>query len=245
MLPSQLQATTPPCSFPAGGLAVVLGAGGGLGSAVQRALRQGRGFVDVLGFGRRSEPPLDLLDEASIAAVAERIAAAAAAPRLILDATGVLHGQGLAPEKTWRDLDSEALARAFAINATGPALLMKHLLPLFPVEGKAVFATLSARVGSIADNRAGGWWGYRASKAALNQFVHTAAIELARRRPEALCVALHPGTVDTPLTRPFAKTGLTVRSPQAAAAELLAVLDRLEPADSGGFYDYRGEVVPW
>ena len=239
------QSDSPLTMFPDGGLAVVLGAGGGIGAAVLQTLRQRDDFAAVLGFGRGSDPPFDLLDEASIARVADDIAAAEAPPRLIFDATGVLHGEGLSPEKTWRQLDPEALARAFAINAIGPALLMKHLLPLLPTEGKAIFATLSARVGSIADNRAGGWWGYRASKAALNQVVRTAAVELARRRPEALCVALHPGTVDTPLTRPFAKTGLTVRSPETAAAELLAVLDRLAPADSGGFYDYRGEAVPW
>ena len=122
---------------------------------------------------------------------------------------------------------------------------MKHVLPLLPRQGKSVFATLSAKLGSIGENRLGGWYSYRASKAALNQLVRTAAIELGRRRPDSICVALHPGTVDTGLTSPFNKTGLEVQSPDAAAGRLLAVIDRLSPGDSGGFLDHRGERVPW
>ena len=137
------------------------------------------------------------------------------------------------------------MVRAFALNAIGPALLMKHFLPLLPVDCQSVFATLSARVGSIGDNRLGGWYSYRASKAALNQLVHTAAIELARSRPQAVCVALHPGTVATALSAPFAKAGLKVRDANTAARELLAVLARLAPDDSGGFFDHSGRVLPW
>jgi NAD(P)-dependent dehydrogenase (short-subunit alcohol dehydrogenase family) len=122
---------------------------------------------------------------------------------------------------------------------------MKHLLPLLPRSGKAVFATLSARVGSIGDNTIGGWYSYRAAKAALNQLVRTAAIELRRTRPEAICVALHPGTVATPLSAPFAKAGLNVRPPEEAARDLLAVIESLSPAQSGGFFDYRGAELPW
>jgi NAD(P)-dependent dehydrogenase (short-subunit alcohol dehydrogenase family) len=122
---------------------------------------------------------------------------------------------------------------------------MKHFLPLLPAQGRAVFATLSARVGSIGDNRLGGWYSYRASKAALNQLVHTAAIELARSRPQAICVALHPGTVATQLSAPFAKAGLEVRDSTTAAQELLTVLARLTPADSGGFFDHKGLALPW
>ena len=122
---------------------------------------------------------------------------------------------------------------------------MKHFLPLLPKQGKAVFATLSAKVGSIGDNRLGGWYSYRASKAALNQLVHTAAIELHRSQPEAICVALHPGTVATGLSAPFAKTGLDVLSPAAAATRLLAVLDGLVATDSGGFFNHDGNTLPW
>jgi NAD(P)-dependent dehydrogenase (short-subunit alcohol dehydrogenase family) len=122
---------------------------------------------------------------------------------------------------------------------------MKHLLPRLPRAGRSVFATLSARVGSIGDNRLGGWHAYRASKAALNQLVRTASIELARRAPQAVCVALHPGTVDTALSAPFSRRGLQVHSPAEAARHLLQVVDTLSAADSGGFYDWRGAAIPW
>ncbi len=122
---------------------------------------------------------------------------------------------------------------------------MKHFLPLLPRAGGAVFATLSAKVGSIGDNRIGGWYSYRAAKAALNQLVHSAAIELARTRPEAICVALHPGTVATGLSAPFAKSGLNVRPPEEAAADILAVIAGLTAAQTGGFFDYKGAELPW
>ena len=164
---------------------------------------------------------------------------------LIVNATGLLHEGALQPEKSWLQLDVAHMTSAFAVNAIGPALLMKHFLPLLPRDGKSMFATLSAKVGSIEDNRLGGWYSYRASKAALNQFVRTAAVELKRRLPMAVCVALHPGTVDTRLSKPFSKAGLVVQSAGAAAERLLAVMNGLTEADSGGFFDYRGERVPW
>ena len=222
--------------------AIVIGANGGIGAAVLAALKNHDEYAQALGFAR---PDLDLEDEGSIAAAAARVATAPFATRLVIDATGFLHGGGQAPEKGLRDLSSAKLARSFAINAIGPALLMKHFLPLFPRDGKAVFATLSARVGSIGDNQLGGWYGYRTSKAALNQLVRTAAIELRRSRPKATCVALHPGTVVTPLSGPFTKSGLDVREPEAAANDLLNVIDRLTPEMSGGFFDQNGQVIPW
>lgn len=228
---------------PAPRIAVVIGTGG-IGGALAEALRSAAEYDEVVVLGRRSTPALDLLDEASIAAAA-RWLAARGAPELVIDATGILHGPAMAPEKSWRELDPATLAQAFAINAIGPALLMKHFLPLLPRERRAVFATLSARVGSIGDNRLGGWYAYRASKAALNQLVRTAAVELRRGRPQAICVALHPGTVDTGLSAPFAKSGLQVQTPAEAAARLLAVIERLGPGDSGEFFDHRGEPVPW
>lgn len=231
--------------FPENAVAVVIGAGGGIGAALLEGLRQRGGFGQVLGLGRNSAPALDLLDEASIERAARHVAALPGDLRLFFDASGFLHGHGFQPEKSWRDLDPAALAHNFAVNAIGPALLMKHFLPLLPRTGKSVFATLSARVGSIGDNNLGGWYGYRASKAALNQLVHTAAIELKRSRPQAICVALHPGTVDTNLSAPFAKSGLAVRPPEEAAADLLAVIDGLVPEQSGGFLDYRGVPLPW
>jgi NAD(P)-dependent dehydrogenase (short-subunit alcohol dehydrogenase family) len=163
----------------------------------------------------------------------------------VIDATGFLHDERQEPEKSWRQLDATNLARAFALNAIGPALIMKHVLPRLPRSRKAVFATLSARVGSIEDNRLGGWYSYRASKAALNQLVRTAAVELTRRSPDALCTALHPGTVATALSAPFATTGLEVHSPDVAARHLLAVIDQLTADANGGFFDWRGQPVPW
>ncbi len=218
---------------------VVIGAGGGLGAAFM-ALR-GPG---TLGLSRRSTPALDLADEASIAACAARVAAQGKV-ELIIDATGFLHGPGMMPEKTLAALNAEQLAHNFALNAIGPALVMKHFLPLLPRESRGVFVALSAKVGSITDNQVGGWYGYRASKAALNQFVRTAAVELARKNPHSLCIAMHPGTVATALSAPFAKAGLNVRPPLVAAADMLAVIAKLGPEATGRFWSYDGKELPW
>lgn len=226
------------------GVALVFGAHGGLGAALVKALHDARRFEQVLALGRRTTPAVDLLDEASLEHAAAW-AAGSGSLRLVIDATGFLHDASQLPEKSLRQVDAKNLARCFALNAIGPALIMKHVLPRLPRCGRAVFATLSARVGSIGDNRIGGWYGYRASKAALNQLVRTAAIELARRSPEALCVALHPGTVATALSAPFVANRSAVLSPAAAAAHLLTVIDGLTVADTGGFFDWRGQTVPW
>jgi NAD(P)-dependent dehydrogenase (short-subunit alcohol dehydrogenase family) len=231
-------------SFPVDGNAIVLGVSGGIGTAISDSIYRSKRFIRVLGFSRASMPTIELTDEASIARAAQ-YARRLGHLRLVIDATGFLHDGGQKPEKTWRDIEPASLCRAFALNAIGPALIMKHFLPLLPPSGKALFATLSARVGSIGDNRLGGWYSYRASKAALNQLVRTAAIELRRLRPEAVCVALHPGTVDTPLSQPFLKTGLQVQSPRTAAHHLISVIDRLGPDDSGEFFDWQGSSVPW
>ena len=209
-----------------------------------RGLEAAPRYSAVIGLSRSGTPSLELTSEDSIRACAAFVAEQGA-PRLIIDATGVLQTDALKPEKSWRDLDATQMMQSFAINAIGPALLMKHFLPLLPREGSAVFATLSARVGSIGDNRLGGWYSYRASKAALNQLVRTAAIELNRRSPNALCVALHPGTVDTGLSASFAKTGLDVQTPELAAERLLAVIHGLTAAESGGFFDYSGATIRW
>jgi len=232
-------------SLTSGGVAVVVGATGGIGAALVHAIAQSGQFCEVREFGRTTSQVLDLFSEETIEAAAASIDNSALQPRLIVDATGLLHGDGLMPEKSMTQLDGAQLAKLFAVNATGPALLMKHFLPLLPKEGKSVFATLSAKVGSIGDNQLGGWYGYRASKAALNQFVRTAAIELKRRKPSAVCVALHPGTVATDLSSPFAKSGLTLQSPEEAAGRLLTSIEGLSADQSGGFFSYEGEVLPW
>jgi NAD(P)-dependent dehydrogenase (short-subunit alcohol dehydrogenase family) len=225
-------------------IAVVFGAGGDIGGALADVLRDSGHFAGVVGFSRRSCPAIDLLCESSLKNAAA-FAAAKGDIRLVVDATGFLHDETHNPEKSWRDIDLSQMARSFALNAIGPALIMKHILPLLPLEGKSLFASLSARVGSISDNRLGGWYSYRASKAALNQLIHTASIELRRQRPQAICVALHPGTVDTRLAAPFRKTGLDIQLPQVASERLVAVMDQLCVDDSGGFFDHQGKRIPW
>ena len=233
-------------SIPDGGQAVVIAAGGTIGNAIADRLEADGRFAVVHRFARSGDPPLDVTDEATIEAAAERVRADGRPLRLLIDCSGFLHDERHGgPEKSYRRIDAEHMAHAFAVNATGPALLMKHFLPLLPREGKAAFATLSAKVGSIGDNRFGGWYAYRASKAALNQLVHSTAIELARRRGEALCVAIHPGTTEGRMTAPFAKTGLTVRAPGETARRILTVLDGLGPEHTGRFFSHDGSELPW
>ncbi|MTE01296.1 SDR family NAD(P)-dependent oxidoreductase [Paracoccus sp. YIM 132242] len=222
-------------------VAVVVGASGGIGAALVAEVQARGGFRAVIGLSR---PDLDLTDPAGVALAARRVADIGT-PALVIVATGLLHGPGVEPEKTLRALDPEAMARAFAVNAIGPALVMKHFLPLMPRDRRAVFAVLSAKVGSIGDNRLGGWYSYRASKAALNQIVRTAAVELRRTHPRAICVAFHPGTVATGLSGKFAKTGLQVQQPPEAASALLDSIDRLAPGHSGSFLDRLGHPIPW
>jgi NAD(P)-dependent dehydrogenase (short-subunit alcohol dehydrogenase family) len=198
----------------------------------------------VVAFSRTTSVAIDLLDEVSLARAAA-YGASKGEIRLVIDATGFLHDETQGPEKSLQQIDPAKMARAFALNAIGPALIMKHMLPLLPRTGKAVFATLSARVASIGDNRLGGWYSYRASKAALNQLVRTAAVELARRAPNAICVALHPGTVATSLSAPFSKDGLDIQTVDVSAARLLDVIDGLSPDQTGGFFDHLGAPIPW
>lgn len=231
---------------------MVVGASGGLGRALVEALVADGGFARVHAWSRSGEPVpgavagrVDVTDEDSIRGAALRLGGGAPLGLAIV-ATGMLHGPALAPEKSWRALEPEGLAELFRVNAIGPALVAKHLLPLLPRRGRAVFAALSARVGSIGDNRIGGWYGYRASKAALNQILRTLAIELARTRPDALCLGLHPGTVDTALSRPFqagvAEGGLF--TPGRAARQLLSVVAGAGPEASGRVLAWDGEAVP-
>lgn len=227
------------------GLAVIVGASGGIGRAMCGAL-SGNGFPGtVIGLSRTSAPSMDLLDEASIEAAARHVASRGQPLRFLFLATGFLHDDVHRPERSLRDLSVAHMTKAYALNTIGPALVLKHFTPLLPREGRSIVAVLSAKVGSIGDNQLGGWHSYRASKAALNQVVHTAAIELKRSRPEAICVALHPGTMDTKLSAPFSKAGLKVRPPEVAACELLEVIEALTPDESGGFFDYAGWPLPW
>lgn len=240
--------------------AVVVGAAGGIGAALIEALAAGGEFTAVHALSRAGlDAPsgalpgrIDILDEESIRAAAARVAEDGPVG-LVIVATGLLHAPGtepgkpFEPEKTWRQLDAAQLARSFAVNAIGPALVAKHMLPLLARRGKSVFAALSARVGSIEDNRLGGWYGYRASKAALNQLVRTAAVELARTRPDAICMGLHPGTVATGLSGPF-RSGVAAErlfTPDVSAAHLLEVIEGAGPGHSGGLWAWDGSRVPF
>lgn len=234
--------------------AIVFGASGAIGRALtERLVLQGK-YV-VYGAVRNSAAPLpadvrrigfDLADEASIAAAVAQIEEP---PALVIVATGLLHdaARGITPEKSLRGIDPGAMAAVFAANTIGPALLAKHLLPRLPRDRPATFAVLSARVGSIGDNRLGGWHAYRASKAALNMLVKNFAIELARSHPLAVVAALHPGTTDSALSAPFQR-GMApdkLFSPAQAAGHLLDVIAALTPADSGGLYAWDGQRLPY
>ena len=227
--------------------AIVIGASGGIGRALADALENDGCEVVRLSRSAANEADrIDLTDESSIASAALRIADRGV-PELVLVATGYLHDCNAGPEKDWRQLSAEHLARNFAINAIGPALVAKHFLPLLPDEGRAGFAALSARVGSISDNRLGGWYGYRASKAALNMLVRTLAIELKRKKKDAFCVALHPGTVDTALSDPFQRNVPTGKlfTPAHSARKLLDVLDTCDAGSSGRVFAWDGkEIAP-
>jgi NAD(P)-dependent dehydrogenase (short-subunit alcohol dehydrogenase family) len=227
-------------SFSPGLSAVVIGASGGIGAAFADLLSADPQVARVTRLSRATG--FDLTDPAGIAAAA---AALPAPPDLVICATGVLHAERMAPERDLKHLDATAFARAFAVNATGPALVAQALLPLLPKGRKTVFAALSARVGSISDNRLGGWHAYRASKAALNQLIRTLSIEQARKNPDSIVLALHPGTVDTGLSKPFQRNVKTLFSPAESAAHLLRVINAATPAMSGRLYDWQGlEVQP-
>ncbi|MCC6000746.1 MAG: SDR family oxidoreductase [Pararhodobacter sp.] len=217
---------------------LIIGASGGIGAALAAAAEARSAAVTRLS---RRDDGLDVTDEDSIA---RHLGALKGPFDAVLVATGALSIDGQAPEKTLRALDPQALAAQFALNAIGPALVLKHAAPLLPRQGRAVLAVLSARVGSIGDNRAGGWYGYRAAKAALNQFVHCAAIELGRTHRDLICVALHPGTVQTPLTRRYLGRHPAV-PPAEAARNLWSVIDGLTPVQSGGFFDWAGKEIAW
>ncbi len=229
-------------SFPAGFRALVIGASGGIGQAFVQALQDHPRCGEVIALHRQSTPRLDLDDETSLADAAQALRGTGAF-HLILHAAGVLHGAGFMPEKKLGDLNYAQLEATFRINTFGPALVLRHFCPLLD-PGRSVLAVLSAKVGSIGDNRLGGWYSYRASKAALNMLLKTAAIEMQRSRAQAVLVSLHPGTMHTRLSEPFRGAQIG-RSAADAAADLLGVLNRLTPGDSGGFFAYSGERLPW
>lgn len=217
--------------------ACILGASGGIGSALAAALRA-KG-EEVIGLSR-SVDGFDITDQASV----DRFLADLGPFDRVIVATGALEIEGAAPEKTIRTLKADQMQAQFSLNAVGPALALSHAHHLLPRDKPGVFVVLSARVGSIGDNRIGGWISYRSAKAAVNQIVHTAAIELARTHKQAAVVALHPGTVATPFTAKYLGRHPAVE-PQDAAQNLISVMDGLTAEHSGQFFDWAGKPVPW
>jgi len=242
-------------SFNAPMRVALFGASGGIGAAMLERLAQYERIGEIFAGSRAANAAarqnvttfeFDLTREDTIADAAARMSIDGPLD-LVLVTTGVLHDASIQPEKTWREFSADGFANAFAVNATGPALIAKHMLPLLARDRKAVFAALSARVGSIEDNRLGGWASYRASKAALHQIVRTCAIELARKNKTAVCVALHPGTVDTALSVPFQRGVAADKlfTPAYSAECLLAVIDTLTPMQSGQAFAWDGAPIPF
>ncbi len=222
---------------------MVIGATGAIGSAFVEHLRADARCGEVLTLSRSTTPAIDFQNEDSIAQAADHVRAQGPL-HLVLVATGVLHGGDAWPEKRLGELSYARLLANFTINTLGPAMVLARFAPLLARDERALFGVLSAKVGSIGDNRLGGWYSYRASKAALNMIVKTASIELARTHRRAVIAALHPGTVASPLSAPF-NAMHAPRPPAIAAAEMLDVLDGIDAADSGGFWAYDGQRLPW
>jgi NAD(P)-dependent dehydrogenase (short-subunit alcohol dehydrogenase family) len=233
----------------------IIGASGGIGAGLCRAVARSNAACTIHALSRSRtlfsddairSSALDLFDEASIADAAKRVSRDGPLD-LVIVAAGMLHRGKLQPEKALRDIDGANMLEVLRVNTVGPALIAKHFLPIMRRHGKSVFAALSARVGSIDDNRLGGWVSYRASKAALNMTMKTLAIEHARRWPEAVVASLHPGTVATDLSEPFRSRTppANLFTPDVSAAHLLRVIDGLTPTDTGGFFAWDGSRIPF
>lgn len=235
--------------------AVVVGSTGGIGKALVDALAGSDQVESVHALSRSgaSHPSpkvrnltFDFLDEASVQAAAEALREEGRFD-LIIVATGLLQGEGIAPEKNMRALDLDQMRHSFEINTFGPALTAKYFLPLLSRDSKAVFAALSARVGSISDNGLGGWYSYRAAKAALNMMLKTLSIEIGRRWKQQVIIGLHPGTVDTDLSKPFQSNVPEGKlfTAEFSAGKLLGVVDRVDAKDTGSLFAWDGERIPF
>lgn len=217
--------------------ALVIGASGGIGGALCSALSNSGSEVTQLS---RAHDGFDITDPARVERAMSDLSGQF---DTVLIASGILAPEGAGPEKSLAQIDAENMARVIAVNAIGPALVLQNLPRLLPKDARCVVGVLTARVGSIGDNGLGGWYSYRASKAAANQIVRTASIEIARKRKEAIVVSLHPGTVETDFTKAYPAHAKV--APHVAASNLISVLDQLTPEQTGGFFDWAGKPVPW
>ena len=223
--------------------ALVVGSTGAIGAAFVAQLKTDPLCIHVQTLSRSQHPGFDLRDEPSIKAAAE-VCQAFGPYDLMVDATGALTVEGVGPEKSLSSLDLEQMHKIFALNTLGPALVIKYFSKLL-ASGDAIYAKLSARVGSISDNKKGGWYAYRASKAALNMVLQTAAIELQRKNPRLRVVALQPGTVKSELSKPFTSGLSTLLEPHESVKGLLNALKHLEPISGAQFIDHQGQSIPW
>ncbi|MEH2307858.1 SDR family NAD(P)-dependent oxidoreductase [Nostoc sp.] len=245
--------------------ALIVGASQGIGIGFVKRLLQDEKIAKVFATSRQLELATDLIalvdehsgrliclemditDELQIVETIQKIHTQVDKLHLVVNCVGLLHEDTLQPEKSLRQINSENLLRYFQINSIGAVLLAKHLLPLLRHRERSVFASISAKLGSIGDNKLGGWYGYRASKAALNMLMRTAAIEYKRSCPKALIVTLHPGTTDTRLSRPFQGNVPAEKlfSVERTVTQLLAVIEQLQEGDSGQFFSWDGSRLPW
>lgn len=228
---------------------LIIGASGGIGSALAELIESSYPEANILRSSRNGVDEamrVDLTDEASVARLAATVAGQVDRLHWLINATGTLHGPSWRPEKQLKDLNQDAMLSLLTVNSVGPMLLARHFVPLLTHQEPALFATLAARVGSISDNRKGGWYSYRMSKAALVMGVRTLAIECARRAPGLICVALHPGTVSTELSAPFQRNVPEAQlfTPQRCASHLLAVMSSLTPDQSGKHLAWDGSEIP-
>ena len=223
---------------------ILIGSSGGIGSALKKEISIRNGQEDLICYSRSSDLKLDITNEGSISSAAQELEKKNIKIKLIINTIGYLHDTKTFPEKKVAEINNEYMLKSFRINTIGHALIIKHFAPLINHEKKSVIACLSARVGSISDNFLGGWFSYRASKAALNQVVRSTSIEFKRKKSKLIFIAIHPGTVFTNLSKPFVKKS-GVFSPYESAIKILKVIDNLKYDDSGGFLDYEGKKIPY
>lgn len=245
--------------------ALIIGSNGGIGLAFVKQLLKDETFTKIYGTYRHRDSSselialesnypnrlvclsMDITDELQVSEAIKQISVGIDKLHLVINCVGLLHDGSLQPEKSLKQINSEHLMRYFQVNSIGAVLLAKHLLPLFRHSDRSIFASISAKIGSIGDNQLGGWYGYRASKAALNMFMRTVAIEYSRKSPQTIVVTLHPGTTNTRLSKPFQKNVPADKlfPVERTVTQLLGVIEKLDTGDSGQFFSWDGSQLPW